>query len=202
MIGFRMRKLLASLAVALFTHLLPASAAVAVPYYAAGNRIEGAVAFDMATIQSSKGLRSIRIWQFSPTPIYTDAGFKAGDVQTVEFDCGGSRVRFKDRAVFTSVEHIELQPKLAEEWSSYQAPIGNPDNSLATTAWLLLCGRKVPANWVAYDRLEMIAFDYWSSLIPAPVEGIDPHGVQPPTWAGGNAAEPTGPKTPDPIIPW
>jgi len=107
--------LVAGLALALLSQPLPASAAPAIPYYAAGNRIEGAVAFDMATLQSSKGLRSIRIWQFSPVPIYTEAGFKAGDVQTVEFDCTGDRVRFKDRAVFTSVEHIESQTKLAEE---------------------------------------------------------------------------------------
>jgi hypothetical protein len=197
-----MRMLVAGLALALLSQPLPASAAPAIPYYAAGNRIEGAVAFDMATLQSIEGLRSIRIWQFSPVPIYTEAGFKAGDVQTVEFDCAGGRVRFKDRAMFTSVEHIEPQTKLAEEWSSYQAPSGDPDNSLATTAWLLLCGRKVPAHWVAYDRLDMIAFDYWSSVTPVPVEGIDPHGVQPPTWAGGNAAKPIGLKIPDPIIPW
>jgi hypothetical protein len=196
------RNIVAGLILSLLTQPLPASVAAPFPYYAAGSRMEGALAFDMATLQSSEGSRSIRIWQFSAIPIYTEAGFKAGDVQTAEFDCAGGRVRFTDRGVFTSVEHIEFQPKLAEEWSSYQAPSGDSDNSLATTAWLLLCGRKVPATWVAYDRLEMVAFDYWSSLTPAPVEWIDPHGVQPPTWAGGNSAEPTGPKPRAPEIPW
>lgn len=172
------------------------------PYYAAGTRIEGAVAFDMTTLKKSGALRSVRVWQFSPTPVYTSEGFKAGDMVTVEFDCAAARVRFRDRAVFTSIDNIEVRPKLAEEWFAYKVPGRKPDNSLATIAWLLLCRNTVPTTWVAYDRLDMIALDYWSSLVPEPIEGIDAHGVAPPGWAGPNAAEPTGPKPPEPIVPW
>lgn len=172
------------------------------PYYAVGTRIEGAVAFDITTLNKSGGLRSVRVWQFSPTPVYTSKGFKAGDIVTVEFDCAAARVRFRDRAVFTSIDDIEVLPKLAEDWFAYTAPTSKPDNSLATTAWLLLCRNTVPTTWVAYDQLDMIALDYWSSLVPEPIEGIDAHGVTPPRWAGPNAAQPTGPKPPEPIVPW
>lgn len=171
-------------------------------YYAAGARVEGAIALDMTTLKTSGAVRSVRLWQFSPTPVYTSEGFKAGDLMTVEFDCAAGRVRFIDRAVFTSIDHIELQPKLSEDWFSYTSPAGKPDNSLATTAWLLLCRNTVPKTWVGYDRLDMIALDYWSSLAPEPNEGLDPHSVAPPKWAGPNAAEPTGPKPPEPTLPW
>ncbi|RYG89616.1 MAG: hypothetical protein EON59_01100 [Alphaproteobacteria bacterium] len=172
------------------------------PYYAAGSRAEGAVAFDMQTLTTAGSLRSVRVWQFSPTPIHTGESFKAGDIMIIEFDCVAGRVRFRDRALFTSIDDIELQPKLAEDWFPYKKPAGEPDNSLATTAWLLLCGKTVPRSWVAYDRLDMIALDYWSSLTPEAIEGFDAHGVTPPMWAGPNAAKPTGPKAPEPIIPW
>jgi len=172
------------------------------PYYAAGARAEGAVAFDMTNLKISDALRSVRVWQFSPTPVYTSKGFKAGDIMTVEFDCVGGRMRIRDRAVFASIDNVEMQPDLAKQWVSYKAPAGDPDNSLATTAWLLLCRNTVPTTWVAYDRLDMIALDYWSSLRPEPIDGVDPHGVVPPKWAGPNAAESTMPKPPGLIEPW
>ena len=171
-------------------------------FYAVGARIDGAVAFDMASLAEKDGLRSLRVWEFSPTPVATTDGFKAGSVQTIEFDCSGGRVRFIDRGIFAALDKIEPQPDLSPQWFAYHAPKGNPDASLSTTAWLLLCRGTVPASWVAYDDLVGIALDYWSSLGPARDADGDAHAVRPPTWAGANAAEPTGPQPPKPVIPW
>jgi hypothetical protein len=53
-------------------------------FYAVGARIDGAVAFDMASLAEKDGLRSLRVWEFSPTPVATTDGFKAGSVRIFE----------------------------------------------------------------------------------------------------------------------
>ncbi|MEN3748975.1 hypothetical protein TPR58_17500 [Sphingomonas sp. HF-S3] len=173
-----------------------------VRYYAVGARAEGAIAFDMESLSEEGGIRSIRVWEFNPTPELTETGFKLGRVQRIALDCAGERLRLYEHGVFAAIDRVELQPELAPYWLDYRPPTGAPDASLATTAWQLLCRGQVPASWVAYDALDLIAKDYWSFLQPVPDPGQDPHAVQPPSWAGPNATEPTGPPLPEQAIPW
>lgn len=204
--SLQLPRLLGVLALSMPVGALPAQSrgrdAEPVRYYAVGARAEGAIAFDMESMSEEGGTRSIRVWEFSPTPEVTKTGFKLGRVQRIALDCAGGRLRLYEQGVFAAIDRVELQPDPAPYWLPYRPPTGAPDASLATTAWQLLCRGQVPSSWVAYDALDLIATDYWSSLRPASVSGQDPHAVQSPVWAGPNAAEPTGPPLPEQVIPW
>jgi hypothetical protein len=167
------------------------------PYYAVGANVDGAVAFDMATLRRAGELASIRVWRFSPVPTAEQGRFHVGSVYTAELDCAQGRFRLSDVAYFAGLDALEPSPVPQSQWGPYTAPAGPPDPSLATTAWRLLCRGEILPGWVAYDALDLIALDYWSSLAPSGGEA-DPYAVAPPGWAGPNAREPTIPRPPQP----
>lgn len=163
------------------------------PYYAVGANLDGAVAFDMASLRRDGGVASIRVWRFSPVPTSEQGRFHVGSVYTAELDCARGRFRLGDMAHFAGLDAIEPDPVPQSQWGPYTPPAGPPDPSLATTAWRLLCRGEIPRSWVAYDELDRIALDYWSSLAPSE-EREDPYAVAPPDWAGPNARDSTMPR--------
>jgi hypothetical protein len=170
------------------------------PYYAVGASVaDGAVAFDMASLRRDGAVASIRVWRFSPAPTLDQDRFHVGVVYRAELDCAGRRFRLSAMAPFANLGALEPYRLPESEWSRYTPPAGPPDPSLATTAWRLLCRGELPRSWVGYDRLDLIALDYWSSLAP-PATGADPHAIEPPAWAGPNARESTMPQPPQPVV--
>jgi hypothetical protein len=169
------------------------------PYYAVGANVDGAVAFDMATLRRDGDVASIRVWRFSPAPSFEQDRFHVGSVYTAELDCAGGRLRLSGMAHFANLDTLEPDRVPQSHWGAYTPPAGPPDPSLATTAWRLLCREELPRAWVAYDRLDMIALDYWSSLAPSN-KGANPYAVAPPGWAGPNARESTIPRPPQPPV--
>ena len=168
------------------------------PYYAVGANVDGAVAFDMASLRRDGGLASIRVWRFGPVPTLDQGRFHVGLVYRAELDCAGGRFRLGEMAHFARLDAIEPDPVPQSSWGSYTPPAGPPDPSLATAAWRLLCRGELPRSWVAYESLDLIALDYWSSLAPSG-GGEDPYAVAPPEWAGPNARESTIPRPPQPV---
>jgi len=170
------------------------------PYYAVGANVDGAVVFDMASLRRAGGVASIRVWRFSPVPTLDQGRFHVGIVYTAELDCAGGRFRLSRMAHFADLDSIRPDPVPQSSWGPYTPPAGPPDPSLATTLWRLLCRGETPRGWVAYDALDLIALDYWSSLAPPRDGEDDPYAVAPPGWAGPNAREPTIPRPPQPPV--